>query len=72
MPYCMDCKQSKQEKHRTGFGDFPAICKHYGIGINPDWDSCPKIDPIDPNLEDRGKMPERKNTGGIKESEFFE
>ena len=35
-------------------------------------DSCPQIDLIDDNLLYRGLMPERRRTGGIKESEFFE
>jgi hypothetical protein len=72
MPYCNDCKKYKKGKHEIGSGTFPASCLRYGIGVNPDWDSCPQIDPLDLSLSDRGKMPDKKHNGGTKESEFFE
>jgi hypothetical protein len=72
MPYCEDCKKYKKGKHNTGFGKYVGTCKKYEIGVNPETDSCEYIDPIELDLYNRGKMPDKVESGGIKESEFFE
>jgi hypothetical protein len=75
MPYCEDCKKY-EPSIKPKRNDWEGRCKFYEVGTNALSDSCPKAERenwfIDPDLLDRSITPERRHTGGVNESEFFE
>jgi hypothetical protein len=75
MPYCEDCKKFKRDKKPERNG-WEGRCTFFEVGTNCLSDSCWRMESegwnIDPNLSDRGLTPDRRHTGGVNESEFFE